>query len=130
MVAYVGQTPVNEDHTWLDVAGREAVRARAMQLHQVDPAILGPIQTGMFFGEDGPDALLRQIRCPAHLLAAQFDLGGALSAQDVARAVAQMPHSTHAVIENAGHDIHLDQPETFLREVKQFLTPLERSRVQ
>jgi pimeloyl-ACP methyl ester carboxylesterase len=124
MVTYVGRTPVDEDHTWLDVAGPEAVRDRARQLHQMDPAILGPLQTGMLFGNDGPDELLARIQCPVHLLAAQFDLGGAMSAQDVQRAVAQMPHSTHAFIENAGHDIHLDQPEAFLRQLKQYLAQI------
>ena len=130
MVTHVGQTPVDEDHTWLDMAGPEAVRDRAIQLHQMDPAILEPIQTGTLFDGDGPDELLARIQCPVHLLAAQFDLGGAMSAQDVAQAVARLPHSTHAIIEDAGHDIHLDQPQAYLREVKKFLATMERSRMQ
>jgi pimeloyl-ACP methyl ester carboxylesterase len=32
-----------------------------------------------------------------------------------------MPHCTHAVIENAGHDIHLGQPQAFTQELKRFL---------
>jgi pimeloyl-ACP methyl ester carboxylesterase len=33
-----------------------------------------------------------------------------------------MPHCTYAIIEHAGHDIHLDQPQAFTRELKRFLT--------
>jgi len=121
MVAYVGLTPVDGEHTMLDVAGPEAVRERALQLHQVDPATLDPILEGNFFNGQEPDDLLAQIRCPVHLVAAQSDRSGAMTVPDVQRAVAQMPHCTHAIIEDASHDVHLDQPQAFLREVTQFL---------
>lgn len=127
MVAYVGQTPVDEEQTWLDVAGPEAVRERAIQLRQVDPAALDPVLAGTLLTPDQPDDLLAQIHCPVHLVAAQSALGGALEPQDVQRAVAQMPHCTHAVIENAGHDIHLDQPEAFVRELKRFLENIQET---
>jgi pimeloyl-ACP methyl ester carboxylesterase len=121
MVTYVGQTPVGEGQTWLDVAGPEAVRERAIQLHQMDPAILDPMLAGVLLAAEEPDELLARIECPIHLVAANSELGGALAAQDVQRAVAQMPHCTHTIIADAGHDIHLDQPQAFLRELKQFL---------
>jgi pimeloyl-ACP methyl ester carboxylesterase len=122
MIAHVGQTPVAEGQTWLDVAGPEAVRERAIQLHQVDPATVEPALAGTLFDSDEPDELLAQIGCPVHLVAAQASLGGAMERPDVQRTVAQMPHCTHTIVANAGHDIHLDQPEAFLREIKQFLT--------
>lgn len=123
--AYLGQMPVDGGQTWLEVAGPEAVRERAIQLHQVDPATLDPALEGVLLGPEEPDALLSQIRCPVHLVAAQSDLGGAMEARDVKRAVSMMPHCTHAVIENAGHDIHLDQPEAFLCELRQFLASFQ-----
>jgi pimeloyl-ACP methyl ester carboxylesterase len=125
MVTYVGQAAVDATHSVLDVAGPEAVRERAIQLHQIDPAVLEPALGGTLLGHDQPDDLLAQIRCPVHLVAAQFALGGAMDAPDVQQAVAQMPHCTHTVIENSGHDIHLDQPETFARELKRFLSKLK-----
>lgn len=125
LIAYVGQTPVDEEQTWLDVAGPEAVRERAIQLHQVDPATLQPVLAGTLFGEDKPDDLLARIDCPVHLVAAQASLGSALTLSDVQRAVAQMPHCTHAFVENAGHDIHLDQPEAFLSQLQQFMASFE-----
>lgn len=121
MVAHVGQTPVDADHSWLDVAGPEAVRERAIQLHQVDPATLTPTLNGTLLGESEPDALLAQIRCPVHVLAAESARGGAMDVADMTRTVAQIPHATYAIVKGAGHDIHLDQPEAFLREVKGFM---------
>lgn len=121
MLAYVGQAKVDEEQTWLDVVGPEPVRERAIQLHQMDPAILEPILAGTLFGDEEVDNLLMQIRCPVHLIAAQPELGGALEPQDIERAVAHIPHSTHAIIKGAGHDIHLDQPQAFLREIRPFL---------
>lgn len=121
MIAYVGRMPVDEEQTWLDVAGPEPVRERAIQLHQLDPAILEPALAGTLLDGHELDDLLAQIRCPVHLVAAQV----ALTVQDVEQAVLQMPHCTHAVIENSGHDIHLDQPEAFLRELKWFLMKIK-----
>lgn len=118
MIAYVGQTPVDEGRNWLDVAGPEPVRARAVQLHQLDPAVLEPVLAGTLLNGAEPDSLLAQIRCPAHLLTAQV----ALTLQDVDRAKAHMRHCTHTVVENAGHDIHLDQSEAFNQELMWFLT--------
>jgi pimeloyl-ACP methyl ester carboxylesterase len=120
MIAYVGRTPVVEEQTWLDVAGPEAVRERAIQLHQLDPAVLDPALAGMLLNGYEPDHLLAQIRCPVHLVAAQV----ALTIQDVERATLQVPHCTHAIIENTGHDIHLDQPEAFMQALKWFLTAI------
>ena len=145
LIAYVGQAPAvaeqaphsqayNEQmvpaseateaavDTVATVAGADAVRERAIQLQQVDPATLPPALEGSLFGDQAPDDLLARVRCPAHLLAAQFDLSGAMDERDIQRAIAQMPHATHAVIDNAGHDIHLDRPQAFLWELKQFVS--------
>lgn len=124
MVAYGGPRPVDGVHTLLEVAGAEAVRERAIQLHQLDPTVLEPALAGTLLGSERPDDLLARIRCPVHLVAAQSTLGGALTPQDVARAVGQIPHCTFTVVENAGHDIHLDQPAALTRELTQFLTKI------
>jgi pimeloyl-ACP methyl ester carboxylesterase len=44
------------------------------------------------------------------------------------QAVAQMPHCTRTIIGGAGHDIHLDQPQVFMRQLKQFLTVTHKKR--
>lgn len=117
MVAYVGQAPVDEERTLLEVAGPEAVRERALQLHQLDPATLDPALTGTLLAGHDLDDLLTQVRCPIHLLAAEV----ALTAQDAERAISQLAHGTYTVIPNSGHDIHLDQPAAFVRELRCFL---------
>lgn len=122
MIAYVGQSPVDGECTMLDVVGPGAVRERAVQLHQMDPAVLDPALEGILFGDDEPDDLLAQIRCPVHLLAAQFAMGGAMDARDVQRAVSKMPHCTYTVLERTGHDIHLERPWDYVNELKQFLS--------
>ena len=133
MIKYVGEAPVDGSRTVLDIAGPDAVRDRAIQLHQMDPAVLRPTLAvaDPALGDtllDGvhPDDLLRQIHCPVHLMAAEYNRGGALREVDVQRTVSQMPHSTHAVVQGAGHDIHLDRPDEFVRQLIQFLASIKQ----
>jgi pimeloyl-ACP methyl ester carboxylesterase len=113
MIDFVGQSSGDEAAaTW----------ERAIQLHQLDPTALDPALAGMLFGSNQPDELLARIQLPVHLIVAQASLGGAMTTQDVQRAISRLPQATYTVIEGAGHDIHLDQPEAFLHELKQFLT--------
>jgi pimeloyl-ACP methyl ester carboxylesterase len=121
MVSYVAGRAVDENYTVLDVAGPDAVRERAIQLHQMDPAVLGPLFSNTLLNGKQPDEILARVRCPVHVLAADPLLGAAVTNEDLRRMVMQMPHASHATIEQAGHDIHLDQPQQFLMEVQQFL---------
>jgi pimeloyl-ACP methyl ester carboxylesterase len=60
-----------------------------------------------------------------HLIAADYPLGGALPAADLQRAISLMPHSSHAIIRGAGHDIHLDRPDAFVEQLVQFMDSLK-----
>ena len=82
----------------LEAAGPEAVRERAIELQRMDPAILDPAIDGVILGRHEPDDLVAQIRCPVHLLAAQYELSGVMDAQDVQRFISHAPHCTHAVL--------------------------------
>lgn len=126
MVEYVGQRPVDDRRTVLDVAGIDAVRERALQLHQLDPAALDPMFEGALLAGLEPDDLLNRLHQPVHLLAATYHLGGALSESDAERAVSQVSRCSYTIIDGAGHDIHLDQPEAFVQEVRNFLATLRR----
>ncbi|MCA9968724.1 MAG: hypothetical protein KC425_00840 [Anaerolineales bacterium] len=55
-----------------------------------------------------------------HLLAARPEPGGALAAQDLQRAAAHLPNCKVAVLEDAGHDIHLDQSGAILDAWRHF----------
>ena len=121
MVAQVGQSPANAQQTMLEAFGPALVRQRAMELHHMDPALLDPAIEGSLLGDEDAEALLRQVRGPAHLLAGQAELGGALEAGDVQRALAALPHCTHALFEGAGHPIHREQPEVYLQALQGFV---------
>ena len=83
LTVLVGQLPAKGEQTRLEVFGPEIVRQRALELQRLDPTVLDPAIDGTILGPHDPDDLLRQIRCPAHLLAGQVEFGGAMSAQDV-----------------------------------------------
>lgn len=123
MVAYVSQSPINDKgQTLLELAGIEAVRERAVQLHTLDPATLEPLIAGVLLGTHEPDDLLARVRCPVRLLAGQREAGGAMDAQDVARAVAQLAHCEHTVFPGVGHMIHLDRPEEYVEALIEFVS--------
>ena len=124
MVAFVSQLPANERQTMLEAGGPVAVRARAIELHRMDPAVLDPAIDGIILGGSDPDELLAQSRCPLHLLAAQAEFGGAMDAQDVLRFVAHAPRCTHTVLEGAGHGIHEERPMEYVQALLQFLAAI------
>jgi pimeloyl-ACP methyl ester carboxylesterase len=121
LIPIVGQFPINAEQTMLDAVGPEAVRERAIELQRMDPAVLDPAIGGAIFDPHEPDDLLRQIRCPVHLLAAQIEFGGAISAQDVQRVVSTLPHCTHTVFERTGHSIHDARPDEYVQELHRFI---------
>jgi pimeloyl-ACP methyl ester carboxylesterase len=132
MIKYVGEAPLDGTRTVFDVAGPDAVRDRAIQLHQMDPAVIRPALAVVrpelgetLMGDRSVDDLLRNVRCPVHLIAADYPLGGALPAADLQRAISLMPHSSHAIIRGAGHDIHLDRPDAFVEQLVQFMDSLK-----
>jgi pimeloyl-ACP methyl ester carboxylesterase len=122
LAAYVGQMPANEEQTMLDVAGPEWVHMRGVDLHQLDPAMLEPALNGDLLGPYEPDTLLSQVRCPVRLLAAQYELGGAMNAQDVERAVTQLAQCEHTVFAGVGHGIHEERPDEYVAALVDFVT--------
>lgn len=123
MVEYVSQSPINDKgQTLLDLAGPEAVRERAEQLHRLDPATLEPLVAGVLLGPHEPDDLLVQARCPVRLLAGQREAGGAMDAQDVARAVGKLARCEHTVFAGAGHMIHQEQADEYIGALIEFVS--------
>jgi pimeloyl-ACP methyl ester carboxylesterase len=121
LIPILGQWPANAEQTLLEAAGPEVVRLKATELHRMDPTVLDVALDGVFLGPYEPDALLAQIRAPLHLMAGQLELGGAMSAQDVERFAAAAPRATHEVVAGAGHMIHDEQRELFMRALQQFV---------
>lgn len=123
MIDYVSQSPINDKgQTLLDLAGPEAVRERAEQLHHLDPATLEPLVAGVLLGPHEPDDLLVQVRCPVRLLAGQLEAGGAMDTEDVARAVSQLARCEHTVFPGAGHMIHQERAEEYVGALIAFVS--------
>lgn len=121
LVDYVAHSPVNETQTMLEVAGMEAVRERALQLHQLDPAIFDAAIEGRLLEDYEPDGLLARVCCPVHLLAGERPFGGAMDADDVARALSQLPQATHTIFAEVGHMFHQERAEAYLHALQRFV---------
>lgn len=130
MAAYMGQMPANEEQTLLDVAGPEWVHMRGVDLHQLDPAMLQPALNGDLLGPYEPDTLLSQVRCPVRLLAAQYELGGAMSSQDVERALVHLAQCEHTVFPGVGHGIHEERPAEYVQALQQFMAAVSAQGVR
>ncbi len=65
---------------------------------------------------------LHEILCPALVLSGGFDPKYALLG---ARTAAALPRASHVVVPNAGHNIHLEQPEAFARALLDHLEHAE-----
>lgn len=66
-------------------------------------------------------ALLGRVDCPTLLITGDLAAGAIVSAFAAAKAIAGLPNGQVAHIPRAGHSIRRDQPEAFLRAVREFL---------
>ena len=60
MIAFVGESHANEKQTTLEVIGPEAVRARAIELQRMDPAVFDPAIDGDIPGCTNPTTCWRK----------------------------------------------------------------------
>jgi pimeloyl-ACP methyl ester carboxylesterase len=120
----IASWPVAEGVTLLDQVGEEGVRMQARQFHRFDIHALSSEIVETIWGVEDPDAVLMEVKCPAHLIAGQYDLGGAMDAEDVRRASAAIPDCTRTVLGTVGHGIHADRPGEYVNELRKFLTTL------
>jgi pimeloyl-ACP methyl ester carboxylesterase len=110
-----------------DMVSEKRLLTRAEQLHQVDPRVLDAVIEGQLFEGFNPDDVLPKISCPTHLLAGQYDRGGAMDGTDVQRVVSRIPNCTYVVLEGVGHDIHHEWPREYMRELTLFLANLSQA---
>jgi pimeloyl-ACP methyl ester carboxylesterase len=96
----------------------------AKSLSQLDPETLTPIIEGWMFKDYKDEELLPAVSCPVLLLQGDPALGAAMTDNDVRRALKLFPRATHVRIENAGHELHLKQPEAVLKAITCFLESL------
>ncbi|MGD9015396.1 MAG: alpha/beta hydrolase [Candidatus Omnitrophota bacterium] len=109
-----------------DLPGMDAafLEFEAKSLNQLDPEVLTPIIEGSMFEGYNNKQLLPAVSCPVLLVQGNPLLGAAMTDADVQGALSLLPQATHIRIENAGHELHLNQAQSVLRAVTYFIESL------
>jgi len=97
----------------------DAVRARADNLEAMTEGVLVELIEGKT--AYSADEWLPKVSCPALVFLANPELGGVVSREDRARLGQLFGDVSLVEFEDAGHGIHRDQPDRFVREVRAFL---------
>ena len=111
------------DGTWKrlgELRDRASLRWSAECLTHLDPEVLTPIIEGRWL--DGYDVaeILRRIRCPALLLAADPASGGALTASDATAAEAALLSCQRVDFPGTGHQLHRERIDAVLDALRSF----------
>lgn len=96
-----------------------AVRARADSLEAMSDGVLVEMIEGK--AAYSADEWLPRVSCPALVFLANPELGGVVSREDRPRLGQLLGDVALVEFEDAGHRIHRDQPDRFVREVRAFL---------
>jgi pimeloyl-ACP methyl ester carboxylesterase len=96
-----------------------AVRARADSLEAMSEGVLVEMIEGKT--AYSADEWLPRVSCPALVFLGNPELGGVVSREDPPRLGQLLGDATLVEFEDAGHGIHRDQPDRFVREVRAFL---------
>jgi len=109
-----------------DLPGMDAafLEFEAKSLTQLDPDVLTPIIDGAMFEGYNDEELLPAVSCPVLLVQGNPLLGAAMTDTDVQRALPLLPQAIHIRIENAGHELHLNQAQSVLRAITYFIESL------
>lgn len=98
-----------------------SVLERATSWKQLDPdALRAFIERRNISGYDYV-ADMQTLTCPTLLLRADPSIRSAVEGQDVETARQHIRHFNYQMIDGAGHHIHVDQPEAYVKEIRSFL---------
>ena len=96
-----------------------AVRARADNLENMSEQVLVEMIEGKT--AYSADEWLPKVSCPALVILGNPELGGVVRREDRPRLRQLLRDVTLVEFEDAGHGVHRDQPDRFVKEVKTFL---------
>lgn len=116
-----GSQPIFDSQRSLSVAARAALRVRRLRN---DPQGLAGSLRGL--GQGAQPWLgdrLADVRCPTLLVTGALDPKYTSLAESMA---ARLTHARHVVVPDAGHNVHLEQPETYERTLLDHLRPFTR----
>ena len=67
------------------------------------------------------------VRCPALVLTgAEHDTWSELSAEELAERLTHLPDARHQVVPDAGHYVHVEQPDVVLAAIERFVAEVDR----
>jgi pimeloyl-ACP methyl ester carboxylesterase len=107
-----------------DIRDAVSLRFLARCLQQLDPEVLTPLLQERWLDGYDPEAVHRQVACPALLLRADESCGGMLPPADADRFAHWLADGTRIDFPGVSHLIHWLAPEATLRFVTGFLESL------
>jgi pimeloyl-ACP methyl ester carboxylesterase len=111
-----GVPALNGRGTMAEVLGPDGTNALAEAFSRLDPEIFTPAIEGTAIA--GTPDLSKALGCPAVVLRGDPALGPAFTAEDEERFLRTKPHARVVLVEGASHQIHDEQPERFLHELR------------
>lgn len=113
--------PIFDSQRSLPPEARFALRERRLRN---DPAALAGSLRGLGQGaQPWMGGRLAAVRCPTLLITGTLDPKYTLLAGSMATL---LPHATHLAVPEAGHNVHLEQPEAYERALLEHLRPFTR----
>jgi pimeloyl-ACP methyl ester carboxylesterase len=104
-----------------ELRSRGSLQWSAECLERVDPAVFTPLVAGRWLDGYSIPQVCGSIQCPTLLMQADPGRGGALADADALEAVHALRTCRHERFAGAGHQLHRDEPGSFLRSVADFL---------
>jgi pimeloyl-ACP methyl ester carboxylesterase len=101
-----------------------ALRGMSTSLNQLDPEAMSVFRDGLMTDGVDPSMLLPRSSCPVLLIQGNPTLGALMADEDVERARSLLTRVNHVRIENAGHGLHVQDPDSVLDAVTTFLASL------
>jgi len=100
------------------------LRFTASCLVKIDPAVFDPLLAGQWLEGYDVERVLRGVRCPALLLAADGQAGGMMPADLVDRVERQLPHCFRVDLKGVPHNAHWADPTGIAKLTTGFLESL------
>jgi len=101
----------------MDAAGRQQLEE---MISQVDPKFVKVLLEDRYFEELDTQNILAKVTCPTLFLYGEIEKGSVVRDEDVEFFYTNIQNGTAIQIKDAGHILHVDQPERVLELIKQF----------
>lgn len=100
---------------------KEGYHNLAQRLSDIDSEVVGMLINHQHMENYDTDALLEQVKCPVLIMQGNRRRGAALADDDAAYLLTKLVQGRLVRIEDAGHNVHVTQPDRVTKEVIIFL---------